>query len=274
MPVWILLIAMLPLMLSGQISQVPEPAEPAEIVLTQSVFRAETGLPPTPNYSNDAQILAWAEEYEATIGTPVVVYDLYAVMEGTEKLETWMAAFEAGEPAELLLLGTDHGLASSRYTFLLYDGGESYTCLDAHSGEVVTGTAVWENRLGWEVAGVVPLLREIPDTQIQYQTSTPCDLSVWDRLQELDPDSPCHGSSLIEANIRTGTINGLPCREYGLILDWTTTAYLETLDGSLLMRNDGMHWNQVILDQEAVLHRPHQESEPMPRCPDLTAPTT
>lgn len=35
------------------------------------------------------------------------------------------------------------------------------------------------------------------------------------------------------------------------------------------IRNDGMYWNQVILDQEAVLLRPGQEPEPTPHCPDL-----
>ena len=31
-----------------------------------------------------------------------------------------------------------------------------------------------------------------------------------------------------------------------------------------MIRNDGMYWNQVILDQEAVLLRPGQEPEPTP----------
>lgn len=36
-----------------------------------------------------------------------------------------------------------------------------------------------------------------------------------------------------------------------------------------MIRNDGMYWNQVILDQEAVLLRPGQEPEPTPHCPNL-----
>ena len=82
-------------------------------------------------------------------------YDLRTVLEGADQLEAWVTAFEAGEPAELLLLGSSHGLASNRYTFLLYDGGDRYPCLDAHAGTSLTETAVWKNRVGWEIAGVV-----------------------------------------------------------------------------------------------------------------------
>ena len=46
-------------------------------------------------------------------------------------------------------------------------------------------------------------------------------------------------------------------------------AHKTLLDGGLVIRNDGMYWNQVILDQEAVLLRPGQEPEPTPHCPDL-----
>lgn len=126
----------------------------------RAVFRAETGLPLYPDYTLDKDLLVWAEEYEASTGTPVVMYDLRTVLEGADQLEAWVTAFEAGEPAELLLLGSSHGLASNRYTFLLYDGGDSYTCLDAHAGTSLTETAVWKNRVGWEIAGVVPLIRE------------------------------------------------------------------------------------------------------------------
>lgn len=273
MPLWIFFLIALTVALHGFPAQAPEPPSPAqeEITLTQPVFRAETGLPALPDYRPDTELLAWAGDYEEAAGTPVVVYDLYAVMEGADQLEAWVRSLEAGDPAELLLLGTDHGLASSRYTFLLYDGGDHYTCVDAHTGEEITGTAVWENRLGWEICGVVPLLREIVSPEIQYRQSEPCDPSVRDRLLALDPESPYQDQVLREITVCPGSINGLPCQEYGLIYEKGSAVYLETLDSTLLLRNDGMRWNQVILDQEAVLCRPGQEPVPAAVCPDLTA---
>ena len=130
MPLWILFFTALTLALHSVPAEAPEP-----------VFRAETGLPLYPDYTLDKDLLVWAEEYEASTGTPVVMYDLRTVLEGADQLEAWVTAFEAGEPAELLLLGSSHGLASNRYTFLLYDGGDSYTCLDAHAGTSLTETA-------------------------------------------------------------------------------------------------------------------------------------
>ena len=240
-----------------------------EVVLTEPVFRAETGLPLYPDYTLDKDLLVWAEEYEASTGTPVVMYDFNTVLEGADQLEAWVTAFEAGEPAELLLLGSSHGLASNRYTFLLYDGGDSYTCLDAHAGTSLTETAVWKNRVGWEIAGVVPLIRESVSPDLQYQQDEPCDPSVRDHLLALDPESPYQEQVLREVTACPGSINGLPCQSYSLNYERGNTVYLETLDGGLVIRNDGMYWNQVILDQEAVLLRPGQEPEPTPHCPDL-----
>lgn len=77
---------------------------------------------------------------------------------------------------------------------------------------------------------------------------------------------------LREVKVRPGSINGLPCQSYSLNYERGNTVYLETLDGGLVIRNDGMYWNQVILDQEAVLLRPGQEPEPTPHCPDLPEP--
>ena len=170
MPLWILFFTALTLALHSVPAEAPEPepSAPVEVVLTEPVFRAETGLPLYPDYTLDKDLLVWAEEYEASTGTPVVMYDLRTVLEGADQLEAWVTAFEAGEPAELLLLGSSHGLASNRYTFLLYDGGDSYTCLDAHAGTSLTETAVWKNRVGWVIAGVVPLIRESVSPDLQY----------------------------------------------------------------------------------------------------------
>ena len=82
----------------------------------------------------------------------------------------------------------------------------------------------------------------------------------------------CHSYQeqvLREVTAYPGSINGLPCQSYSLNYERGNTVYLETLDGGLVIRNDGMYWNQVILDQEAVLLRPGQEPEPTPHCPDL-----
>lgn len=128
------------------------------------------------------------------------MYDLRTVLEGADQLEAWVTAFEAGEPAELLLLGSSHGLASNRYTFLLYDGGDSYTCLDAHAGTSLTETAVWKNRVGWEIAGVVPLIQGTVSPDLQYQQDEPWDPSVRDHLLAPGPGirpirSRCCGKS-------------------------------------------------------------------------------
>ena len=271
MPLWILFFTALTLALHSVPAEAPEPepSVPVEVVLTEPVFRAETGLPMYPDYTLDKDLLVWAEEYEASTGTPVVMYDLRTVLEGADQLEAWVTAFEAGEPAELLLLGSSHGLASNRYTFLLYDGGDSYTCLDAHAGTSLTETAVWKNRVGWVIAGVVPMIREPVSPDLQYQQDEPCDPSVRDHLLALDPESPYQEQVLREVTACPGSINGLPCQSYSLNYERGNTVYLETLDGGLVIRNDGMYWNQVILDQEAVLLRPGQEPEPTPHCPDL-----
>ena len=78
MPLWILFFTALTLALHSVPAEAPEPepSAPVEVVLTEPVFRAETGLPMYPDYTLDKDLLVWAEEYEASTGTPVVMYDL------------------------------------------------------------------------------------------------------------------------------------------------------------------------------------------------------
>lgn len=78
MPLWILFFTALTLALHSVPAEAPEPepSAPVEVVLTEPVFRAETGLPLYPDYTLDKDLLVWAEEYEASTGTPVVMYDL------------------------------------------------------------------------------------------------------------------------------------------------------------------------------------------------------
>ena len=80
MPLWILFFTALTLALHSVPAEAPEPepSAPVEVVLTKPVFRAETGLPMYPDYTLDKDLLVWAEEYEASTGTPVVMYDLRA----------------------------------------------------------------------------------------------------------------------------------------------------------------------------------------------------
>ena len=101
MPLWILFFTALTLALHSVPAEAPEPepSAPVEVVLTEPVFRAETGLPMYPDYTLDKDLLVWAEEYEASTGTPVVMYDFNTVLEGADQLEAWVTAFEAGEPA-------------------------------------------------------------------------------------------------------------------------------------------------------------------------------
>ena len=103
MPLWILFFTALTLALHSVPAEAPEPepSAPVEVVLTEPVFRAETGLPLYPDYTLDKDLLVWAEEYEASTGTPVVMYDFNTVLEGADQLDnipesTIRRRYEAG----------------------------------------------------------------------------------------------------------------------------------------------------------------------------------
>ena len=110
-------------------------------------------------------------------------------------------------------------------------------------------------------------LHSVPAEAPEPEPSAPVEVVLTEPV--FRAESPYQEQVLWEVKVRPGSINGLPCQSYSLNYERGNTVYLETLDGGLVIRNDGMYWNQVILDQEAVLLRPGQEPEPTPHCPDL-----